>query len=251
MPDAVIYSRFSPRPEKSGDQELKARAEDAATIQQQIDACRRYCDMKSFTVTQVIRDPETSARHTKLFERPGGSALLELPPGTHIVAAKLDRLFRNTIDGLSSMSTLRRNGLTLHLADQGGCTIDTNTAIGELITTMLLSVAAFEPRQTAERVSKGMRYRQNTLRQRMSANVPFGFRLCPDTNLLIDDEHERQLMKRCHALRKQGFSLREIIAILIRDGDEKCRGKQWHPNTIQRLIEAHEKHLVPAGAASA
>jgi hypothetical protein len=73
--NAIIYTRYSPRPAKEGDAERIAANEDAESIRLQIDVCQRYAVMKELIVSETIKDPETSARQTPLFEREGGSRL--------------------------------------------------------------------------------------------------------------------------------------------------------------------------------
>lgn len=73
MDNAVIYARYSPRPPKDGEAERVAADEDAETIRLQIDVCNRYAKMKDLLVFDHIKDCETSARKTPMFEREGGS----------------------------------------------------------------------------------------------------------------------------------------------------------------------------------
>ena len=166
--NAIIYTRYSPRPAKEGDAERIAANEDAESIQLQIDTCQRYAVMKSLVITETIKDPETSARQTPLFEREGGSRLKFLPRGTHVICSKLDRVFRSTADGLLTMNHFKRQGIILHFADQSGCTLDLSTGEGEFMFTILLAAASLEPRRTADRTSKAMKHRQDN-GQRMTS----------------------------------------------------------------------------------
>ena len=67
----VVYCRFSPRPAREGDAERIAAAEDAETLKLQIDVCERLAVMQKLPVDEIIRDPETSARKERLFDRDG------------------------------------------------------------------------------------------------------------------------------------------------------------------------------------
>ena len=79
MVQVISYTRFSPRPTKAGDAERIAANEDAESIKLQLETNQRYATMKDLSITDVIKDPETSARKTPLFEREGGSRLKFLP----------------------------------------------------------------------------------------------------------------------------------------------------------------------------
>lgn len=235
MPDAIIYARFSPRPpKKQGDDETAASQEDADTIREQLEVCQRYALMRSLTITDTIKDPETSARKTPLFEREGGSRLKFLPKGTHIICSKLDRMFRSTPDGLLTMEYFNARGLVMHFADQGGCTLDLSSPEGKFIFTMLLATASLEPDRTADRTSKAMKHRQS-IGQRMTSvvTVPFGRMVDPDDNSkIIPCRQEIEAMNFAALWHEQGMSLRKIAAKL-----GPIRGKILSPQSVKLMIE--------------
>lgn len=234
MSNAIIYTRYSPRPSKDGDAERIAADEDAETIQLQIDTCYRYAAMKALVVQTVIKDPETSARQTPLFEREGGSKLRFLPRGTHVICSKLDRVFRSTADGLLTMNHFKKYGIALHFADQSGCTLDLSTGEGEFMFTILLAAASLEPRRTADRTSKGMKHRQaNGQRMTSKKTLPFGQMLDPsDPSRTIPCVIEMFAMQRAAELKQDGYSLRDIAAQL-----GPIRGKILSPQSVKLLIE--------------
>jgi DNA invertase Pin-like site-specific DNA recombinase len=230
---AVVYTRFSPRPTKDGDAERNAAQEDAESIRLQMDVCQRYAVMKGLIISETIKDPETSARKTPLFEREGGSRLQFLPRGHHVICAKLDRMFRSTADGLLTMNYFKKQGIILHFADQSGCTLDLSTGEGEFMFTVLLAAASLEPRRTADRTSKAMKHRQsNGQRMTSSANIPFGQMLDPrDDSKLIQCPSEIDAISKARHLSGGGFSLREIAKQL-----GPIRGKILSPQSVKNLI---------------
>ena len=231
--NAIIYTRYSPRPEKDGDAERIAADEDAETIQLQIDTCYRYAAMKSLVVTNVIKDPETSARKTPLFEREGGSQLRFLASGTHVICSKLDRVFRSTADGLLTMNHFKAKGVILHFADQSGCTLDLSTGEGEFMFTILLAAASLEPRRTADRTSKAMKHRQSNGQRMTSARtIPFGQQIDPaNPDRTINCPYEIQKIHHAYSLHKQGISLRRIATEI-----GEVRGKTLSPSSVRQLI---------------
>jgi DNA invertase Pin-like site-specific DNA recombinase len=231
--NAIIYTRYSPRPEKAGDAERIAANEDAESIRLQIDTCQRYAVMKELIVIETIKDPETSARQTPLFEREGGSRLKFLPRGTHVICSKLDRVFRSTSDGLLTMNHFKRQGVILHFADQSGCTLDLSTGEGEFMFTILLAAASLEPRRTADRTSKAMKHRQdNGQRMTSEQTIPFGQMADPaDTSRTIPCPVELDAIQLAHKLQEDGVSLRGIA---MRIGP--IRGKILSPQSVKLLI---------------
>lgn len=234
MNEAVIYTRYSPRPAKDGDAERVAACEDAESIRLQMDVCQRYAVMKGLIISETIKDPETSARKTPVFEREGGSRLQFLPSGTHVICAKLDRMFRSTADGLLTMNTFKRKGIILHFADQSGCTLDLSTGEGEFMFTVLLAAASLEPRRTADRTSKAMKHRQqNGQKMTSDRTIPFGQKLDPDDPSRTITCHE-ELFAADHAFRLQraGHSLRDIAQKI-----GPIRGKILSPQSVKNLIK--------------
>jgi len=231
--NAIIYTRYSPRPTKDGDAERIAADEDAETIQLQIDTCYRYAAMKALAVKKVIKDPETSARKTPLFEREGGCHLRFLPRGTHVICSKLDRVFRSTADGLLTMHHFKKHGITLHFADQSGCTLDLSTGEGEFMFTILLAAASLEPRRTADRTSKGMKHRQaNGQRMTSAATIPVGQMIDPDNpDRTIPCQDEINAMRLGLSLKAEGCSLRQIANSI-----GPIRGKILSAQSVKQLL---------------
>lgn len=112
-----------------------------------------YCALKGLQIVEVIADEGISASKA-LDIRPGGKRVVDLLKRKeikHVVALKLDRLFRNAEDALRNTSTWERRGLSLHLVDLGGQSIDSGTAVGKMMLTMLAAFAEFERNLVSER----------------------------------------------------------------------------------------------------
>lgn len=84
---------------------------------------RAYCTMRRLDLVDVVVDAGVSAGKYTLDERNGGSRVLTAVSqgqACHVVALKLDRLFRNTIDCLTTVQAWDKAGVSLHLIDMGG-----------------------------------------------------------------------------------------------------------------------------------
>lgn len=221
-----IYVRYSPRPAREGEAERIAAAEDAETLKLQIDVCERLAVMQQLKVDEIIRDPETSARKERLFDREGGSRLKDLPRGSHIICAKLDRMFRNTADGLTTAEYFKDRGVKLHFADQGNCTIDTSTGTGEFIFTILLANTSLEPRLTADRTSRGMKHRMK-LGQRMTreGHEPYG-----------EMTGEQEIATKIVNSHNDGKTYCEIAKELNDAGFRKRCGAKWDYKLVRSVV---------------
>ncbi|KJL04347.1 recombinase family protein [Priestia aryabhattai] len=76
--------------------------------------------------------------------------------GDTIVVTKLDRFARSTKDALSTIEYLNNKGVSLVVLNMGGDKVDTATAIGKLMITVLSGIAEFEADMIKERQLEGI-----------------------------------------------------------------------------------------------
>ncbi|MGF7409185.1 Putative DNA-invertase from lambdoid prophage Rac [Providencia rustigianii] len=93
---------------------------------------------------------------TPFNKRPEAQKMVSLlKSGDVIVIAKLDRGFRDTADCLNTIKWLKQKNITLKILD---IALDVSTPIGEMILTIMASVATFERKRIAERIKDGFSY---------------------------------------------------------------------------------------------
>lgn len=86
--------------------------------------------------------------------RPGMSSLLKmLEAGDSLIAAKLDRLGRDTLDVIGLIRTLNKRSINLRILNIG---VETNTPNGRLFLTILAGFAEFEREIIRERTVAGL-----------------------------------------------------------------------------------------------
>src|SRR5215469_16351085 len=136
---AVAYVRVS-----TGKQDLSMEAQE--------ERIRLYCQLLGLDLVEVIRERGVTAK-IKLKKRPEGSRIAQLVADgvCHIVALKLDRLFRNAVDALSHVEEWEEAGIALHLVDMGGQSVNTASSMGKMLLTMLAGFAEFERNMIVER----------------------------------------------------------------------------------------------------
>jgi DNA invertase Pin-like site-specific DNA recombinase len=144
---------------------------------------------------------------TPLAKRPEGSRLLKVVrPGDVIVAAKLDRMFRNALDALQTMGSFRDRKISLWLLDLGNdCT---GNGIAELIMTVLAAVAQFERGLISERIKDAKRNLRRANRH-LGGTRPFGYEVDADKQLQPVDAEQRAIADILR-LRGEGFGLMAI-----------------------------------------
>lgn len=80
----------------------------------------------------------------------------EVAQGDVMVVTKLDRFARSTKDALHTIDVLNKKGVSLVVLNMGGDTLDTSTAIGKLMVTVISGIAEFEADMIKERQLEGI-----------------------------------------------------------------------------------------------
>lgn len=128
---AIIYARVST---------------DSQEIEQQISACRRFCEYKKFEVAEVITDKMSGANS----KRPGYLLLVEQLRGFKydgVVVFRLDRLGRNSRELALLIDELEGKGIKVLSVNEQ---FDTSTAIGRAMREIICVFAQLEREQIGE-----------------------------------------------------------------------------------------------------
>ncbi len=229
-PKAIGYIRVSTEKEKQ---------ENSWIVQPE--TIKTYAKIQDVEVIDIITDEE-SAWKVPFFKRTGGrriAGMVKAGQVQHIIGAKVDRIFRDTIDGLSSSDWLAKLGVSLHVIDAGGI-INVRTAAGRMMFTMLLGVAEFEPHRISERVTDAL----NNMRLdgRKIGTVPYGFseqvigkkKNDKDDVVLIPEPVELAIVREIRE-RAQRETLREIAQDLNRRGVPTKQGGRWYASTVRYI----------------
>ena len=224
----ALYIRVSTEEQARGGVSLDAQE---ATL-------RAYCAMRGLELVELVVDAGVSAG-APLSTRPGGARVLELVRSgavAGVVAAKLDRLFRDCGDCLAVTREWDKAGVALHLVDMGGQTVDTSTAMGRFFLTVMAGAAELERGMVKERTTAAMAHVK--AQGRRVGGVPYGFRLAADGRTLEADEGEQRVKSAALELRAAGLSLRKVSAELARRGFRARCGGAFLASQVARMTEA-------------
>jgi DNA invertase Pin-like site-specific DNA recombinase len=231
------------------------------SVGQQIDRCRAYCALHGHDLVDVICDEGVSAS-IALGKRKGGAQLLDALRGDKadgVLVNRLDRLFRNALDGLQFFrDVVERGDSCVHSISE---LIDTSTPAGKLMLTITLGFAQYDRDMDVARA----RETNKSLREqgRVFGGVPFG--CCERLGDIAAEGKPRRLLERDPAMwaqrcaivdmnKAQGMSLRKIADQLRLDRVPPPRGgRGWSVSTLSNLISSHESlaHLPLADAKDA
>ena len=165
----------------------------------------------------------------------------------HIVALKLDRLFRDAQDALYQTRKWDGSGVALHLIDMGGQSANTASAMGRMMLTMMAAFAELEKNLIGERTAAALGHKKSHLQ--VYGPVPYGFERQGD--LLVSVAAEQAAIEQMRAWRQAGSTLRQIAALLNQKGVRtKAGGRQWYASTVQKVLDndLHTREDAPQAA---
>jgi DNA invertase Pin-like site-specific DNA recombinase len=223
--NAVLYLRVS----------TQEQAREGVSLAAQEAKLRTYCELRGLQVVEVVTDAGVSGGKP-MHSRAGGQRILDLVKRSavaHVVAYKLDRLFRDCADCLTVTAAWDKKAIALHLVDLGGQTLDTSSAMGRFFLTVMAGAAELERNLICERTSEAMSYVKSQGRK-TGGDVPYGYAVAEDGKTLVLHEQEQAMLEAIRSARQRGFSQRQVVAELTRKASppaeahrsysDKCRG---------------------------
>jgi site-specific DNA recombinase len=223
---AILYVRVSTEEQSSA----------GVSIENQVARLLSYCQQRGLQVVETVIDAGVSGGKY-LSQRPGGRKVLEAiatRKATHVVAAKLDRLFRNAADALWTIEGWDNEGISTHLLDVNGMGLDTSSPMGKLILTMMAGFAQLERHLIKDRTKQALAHKKAS-GQRYTHSV-YGLDF-DDNGKATVNSNERTTIQTIFQLRKAGKSLRAIANHLIEIGAKTKRGGKWAAATVKKILE--------------
>ncbi len=212
------------------------QSKNGVSLEAQEERLRAYCTAAGLDLVTLVREDGVSAS-IPLADRPQGAVLLSaLKAGVmHVVALKLDRVFRDAEDALRQTRAWDRAGVALHLVDMGGQSINTASAMGRMMLTMMAAFAELERNLIAERTACALQHKK-THRQVFN-HEPFGY--IRNGSALVASVEEQAVISRIHALRSAGETLGGIADALNVEGvPTKRAGGKWYAKTVSNVLNS-------------
>lgn len=155
-----------------------------------------------------------------------------------IVTKSVSRFARNTVDSLTTIRQLKEAGVEVYFEKENIWTFDGK---GELLLTIMSSLAQEESRSISENCTWGQRKRFADGK----VSVPFqrflGYDRGPDGNLVVNRE-QAVIVKRIYSLFLQGMTYHGIADTLTKDGIPTPGGKKkWSISTVKSILR-NEKY---------
>ena len=173
-----------------------------------------YATRLGLTIDEFYVDPATTSKFD-LFDRPAGKRLfVDLRPGDVLIVAKLDRLSRSYLEFATTLNTLEKRQITLHVCDMPGGVFDPTNPISMLLIQILVSFANFERTMIKTRTREALQAIKER-GERYCRHAEWGFkwerrwdsRQKKHVEIQVPDDKERAILRKVVELRAAGQSL--------------------------------------------
>ena len=156
-----------------------------------------------------------------------------------IITKSISRFARNTLDCLKYIRQLKDMNIPVLFEKES---INTMDAKGEVLITIMASLAQQESQSLSQNVKLGLQYRYQQGKVQINHKRFLGYTKDADGNLIIDPE-QAEIVKRIYREYLEGLSMDKIAAGLEHDGIlTGAGGKRWHTSTINKILR-NEKYI--------
>lgn len=156
-----------------------------------------------------------------------------------IITKSISRFARNTLDCLKYIRQLKDKNISVFFEKEA---INTMDAKGEVLLTIMASLAQQESQSLSQNVKLGLQYRYQQGLVQVNHNRFMGYTKDEDGKLIIEP-NEAETVKRIYREYLEGQSFLQIGRGLERDGILTGAGKQrWRPESVKKIL-TNEKYI--------
>ena len=220
---AVIYARYSSHNQRD------------VSIEQQVEACRRYAEQNDLTVLRVYDDHAMTGTNDN---RPEFRQMILDSASrafSFVIVYTLDRFSRDRYDSAIHKHTLKENGVKVLSAMEN---IQDNP-VGVLMESVLEGFAEYYSKELAQKIRRGMR--SNAEKCMVNGPLPFGYKKGEDGRYEILPA-EAEIVREIYQRTAEGESFSKIREDLNARGIPTKGGGQWNKASFSKLLH-QEKYL--------
>ncbi len=215
--------------------------EQAGSYETQVNHYKEYIGRNSeWELAGIYTDDGISGTNTK--KREGFNEMIDDCMAGKIdmvITKSISRFARNTIDCLKYVRQLKEKNIAIIFEKEN---INTLEASGELLLTIMASLAQQESASLSQNVKLGLQFRYQEGKVQVNHEHFLGYTKDEDGNLIIDED-EAKIVRRIFREYLEGASFRDIAEGLERD-KIKTGGKRykWHLSTVKGILR-NEKYM--------
>lgn len=156
-----------------------------------------------------------------------------------VITKSISRFARNTLDCLKYIRQLKDRNIPVLFEKENINTMDSK---GEVLLTIMASLAQQESQSLSQNVKLGLQYRYQQGLVQVNHNRFLGYTKDGEGRLVIEPE-EAEVVKRIYREYLEGASLAQIGKSLEADGILTAAGKgKWRPETLKKILQ-NEKYI--------
>lgn len=156
-----------------------------------------------------------------------------------IITKSISRFSRNTLDCLKYIRLLKEKNISVYFEKENINSLDSK---GEILLTIMASLAQQESESLSKNVKLGLQYRYQNGEVQVNHKRFMGYTKDDEGHLIIEPA-EAEVVKRIYLEYLQGSSLKQIGESLESDGILTAAGKaRWRPETIKKILK-NEKYI--------
>lgn len=156
-----------------------------------------------------------------------------------IITKSISRFARNTLDCLKYIRELKEKNIPVFFEKENINTMDSK---GEVLLTIMVSLAQQESQSLSQNIKLGLQYRYQNGEVQVNHNRFLGYTKDEEGHLIIEPT-EAEVVKRIYREYLEGGSLLQIGRGLEADGILTAAGKaKWRPTTLQKILR-NEKYI--------
>lgn len=156
-----------------------------------------------------------------------------------VITKSISRFARNTLDCLKYIRQLKGKNIPVYFEKESINTLD---AKGEILITIMASLAQQESQSLSQNVKLGLQFRYQNGQVQINHNRFLGYTKDAEGHLIIDPA-QAEVVKRIYREYLEGFSMDKIAGGLERDGILTGAGNtKWHTSTINKILR-NEKYI--------
>jgi len=156
-----------------------------------------------------------------------------------VITKSISRFARNTLDCLQYIRQLKDKNIPVYFEKEAINTLD---AKGEVLITIMASLAQQESQSMSQNIKLGLQYRYQQGKVQVNHNRFLGYTKDDNGHLIIDPE-QAEIVKRIYREYLEGLSMKKIAEGLEQDGILTGAGKtKWYDSTINKILR-NEKYM--------
>ena len=155
-----------------------------------------------------------------------------------IITKSVSRFARNTVDSLTTIRELKEHGVECYFEKENIWTFDSK---GELLLTIMSSIAQEESRSISENVRWGKRKSMQDGKVYVAYASFIGYDRGPNGGLVVNEE-QAVIIRRIFSMFLRGYTCSQIADSLTEDGIPTATGKKkWHRDGVYSIL-TNEKY---------